>query len=191
MVQLSPTPSFVQLTGSFRARCEALTTKLRADLGLRAIDPLPADRLAAHLAAQILVPGDLTNLDAQHIATLEESTRWCGALINRDPATIVLSPSQSHARRESTLMHELAHLLLQHPLAVWNPEKGIWEQPGKAYEKEAQYLGGCLQISQRALQWASDQKMSLEQTAAYFGASQEMVIYRVTIRRMRRNFGLL
>ncbi len=87
-------------------------------------------------------------------------------------------------------MHELGHLLLKHQPVAWDEENAKWEKRSPRQEKEATYLGGCLQILRRGLLWASQQGMSIAQVGAHFSASVEMVRFRINVTRLRRGFGL-
>jgi Zn-dependent peptidase ImmA (M78 family) len=77
-------------------------------------------------------------------------------------------------------MHELAHLLLGHQPIRFHQVSGTI--PVREYraadEKAAEYLGGCLQITARGLDWAFQRNMSLREIAKHFGASLQMVRYR-------------
>lgn len=77
-------------------------------------------------------------------------------------------------------MHEFAHVLLKHQTVGFDPQT---RQPLRIEknEEEATYLGGCLQIPRRGLLWAVQQKMMLTQIAKYFGASEEMVQFRINV----------
>ncbi|TMD99541.1 MAG: ImmA/IrrE family metallo-endopeptidase [Chloroflexi bacterium] len=48
----------------------------------------------------------------------------------------------------------------------------------KEHEEQAAYMGGCLQIPGKALQWAYQLQMTRKQVADRFGASLEMVRWR-------------
>jgi hypothetical protein len=45
-------------------------------------------------------------------------------------------------------------------------------------EEAATYLGGCLQIPARGLDWAFQHEMNAREIAEHFGASLQMVLYR-------------
>ena len=76
-------------------------------------------------------------------------------------------------------MHELAHVILKHPFSTLSSCGGQYIRSYTArIEKEAAYLGGCLQIPKRALLWAKQRDMDNEAIAEHFGASLEMVRWR-------------
>ncbi len=83
---------------AFRARCEALATSLRMELDLTAYAPLPADRLAAHLGVEVLLPCEISGAEAGYILLAEQSGAWCGVLVCLSPPRVLLHPRQSSAR---------------------------------------------------------------------------------------------
>jgi len=167
------------LSKSFRKRCESIAAEKRIALDLRIFDPLPADRLAGHFQALVRKPGELDMPQLVIDYFLQDHT-WWGILFPFHPPVIVYDPHQSPARYESTIMHELAHIILKHP-----PERIYFATDGMFHrefnsqlEAEAAYLGGCLQIPRRGLLWAAQKGMKNEEIAKHFGASFEMVTWR-------------
>ena len=80
-------------------------------------------------------------------------------------------------------MHELAHLILVHPLEriYFAPDGTFGRDFNSVVETEAAYLGSCLQIPRRGLLWAVQKKKSNEEIAQHFGASIEMVCWRQNV----------
>ena len=169
------------LPNRFRKCCETISSELRIELGLRIFDPLPAIQLARKYKVIICSPDEM-DMPQKAIDYFLQSDNWWGVLFQfqfKRPV-IVYDPKQSLARYESTIMHELAHLILKHP-----PERIYFALDGtfvrdfnSAREAEAAYLGSCLQIPRRGLLWAVQKRMSDEEIARYFGASMEMVRWR-------------
>ena len=175
--------SDAQATGSyrlplaFRQRCETLATDARYALGLKAFQPLPARQLAAYHQIVLLTPLDLAAEVNAEMEQVLSQPGWSAALISRQPAVILHHPLHSAARQEANLMHEIAHLLLKHPLPLFDPT--TWPAIIKpTYEQEANYLGSCLQIPKRGLEWARQRGFTRQQTAEYFEASTQVVQWR-------------
>lgn len=147
-----------------------IATGQRSLLDLRAFDRLPAYQLATRLEATILTPEQLSSLDQQHLEVLLTSDAWSASVICQHPVQIVHNPRHAVERRESNLMHELGHILLQHPMISFDFKTGL---PLRCQqdEKEATYLGGCLQIPHRGLLWAVQREMTLFQITEHFGNS--------------------
>ncbi|MEH2295326.1 ImmA/IrrE family metallo-endopeptidase [Nostoc sp.] len=168
------------LSSEFRQRCEATATEQRSLLRVRSFEPLPADTLAAKLGATLFTPDQLPNLEPEQVAVLLASDGWSGAIISDRPLWIVYNPRHAPARYESNLMHEIAHLLLNHKSVGFDSVTGLPKRK-QNNEDEATYLGGCLQIPKRGLLWATQRKMLLPQIATHFGASEAMVQFRSNV----------
>ena len=170
---------------AFRKWCEYEAVRWRRQLKRYAYDALPASQLATYLGIAIISPTELPDFDARFIEQLlqKDSNSWSAVTIpvpGHKPI-IIYNSSHSSARYESNIMHELAHIILKHaPVSI--PESqgfAILRQTFNAKdEKEAQYLGSCLQIPRRGLDWAIGRKMTPQQIANHFGASVQMVRYR-------------
>ncbi|MEL7354496.1 MAG: ImmA/IrrE family metallo-endopeptidase [Cyanobacteria bacterium J06560_5] len=169
-----------KLPAKFRQRCEAISTQQRSILGLRAFDALPARMLAKHLNAHIFTPSDLPSLDRLQLLKLVKSEQWSAIIIRQNPLWIAHNPEHSAARQESNLMHELAHILLEHRSITLNASDGSSTREDKR-EEEATFLGGCLQIPKRGLLWAKQSNLTKVQIADHFLASQEMVSFRCAV----------
>lgn len=172
-----------KLTAGFRERCEAISTDWRARLGLRSFDPLPATKLALKMDVRLWEPKDVLSIDPTVATKLVKATDWFGVILFFDPATIVYHPSQSPARYESTIMHELAHFLLRHPPgSLYLAPDGNFKRDFKSQiETEAAYLGSSLQIPRRGVLWAKQKGLDESKMVSHFGASIEMVRWRCNI----------
>jgi Zn-dependent peptidase ImmA (M78 family) len=105
------------------------------------------------------------------------SEDWSAGILRLTPLLIVYHQKHSPARRESDVMHEIAHVLLQHPMMSFSPVTGLPLRDPR-HEDEATYLGGCLQIPRLGLEWAIKKGFGLIAIAEHFGASEEMVQFR-------------
>lgn len=165
-----------ELTAKFKRKCESISTEKRHQLGLQSFDALPADCLAAQLETSIVSIDSFDQLGTESRNILATKEDWSAAVICCDPIQIVHNPNHTGARRESDLMHELAHIILRHPMSKFDARKHPSRR--KQYENEAVYLGSCLQVPCRGLLWATQCKMTLTQIANHFNASEEMILFR-------------
>ena len=129
------------------------------------------------MGATVSTPEKVPDADPELVAVLLNSDEWSPAVICKIPLWIVHKPRHAPTRRESDLMHELAHILLRNRVIGFEPKTGL-PQRRDCDEDEATYLGGCLQIPRRGLLWAVQRKMQLAQIAPHFGASEDMVRFR-------------
>lgn len=147
---------------------------------------MPAESVATYLNAKIYAPEDFPELVPEQVLTLLTSETWSAAVVCQNPLQILLHPRCSPARRESNLMHELAHVLLKHPMATFDPVTGLPER-SIICENEATYLGGCLQVPRRGMLWALQRGLSMSQAAVHFGASEEMIDFRSNVTGVKLN----
>lgn len=165
----------------FRNRCEGIAVEQRRKLGLHPSDRLLGETLAAQYEAQIVLPFELAEREAiftpEMAQTVTSGTGLSGFLLRiKETPYILVHPNLPPARRQSTLMHEMGHLLLGHKgesvAALLSGKRD------KTQEAEAGYLGGCLQIPRIGLRWAEQRGLSVARIAEHFGASREMVTFR-------------
>lgn len=172
-----------ELDAAFKKWCEYEGIRWRHTLGLYAYDPLPAKRLAAHLDVPIIAPSEIEGLDKQTLnVLLAEGAGWSALAlpVGEKKHWIIYNPTHSEARYESSIMHELAHLILGHQLTHFTMFTS--STPVREYckidERSADYLGGCLQLTTTGLDWAFQHNMTHMEIAHHFGASIQMVRFR-------------
>jgi Zn-dependent peptidase ImmA (M78 family) len=167
----------VKLEPYFKRRCEAIAVEQRYQLKLRPYDPLPAEMLLEKLKGEAKSPDKIPNMPIASVELLLNREDWSAGIIRLCPLLIVYNPAHSPARHQSNLMHEFAHVLLDHPMIGFDPITGLPLRNARC-EDEAVYLGGCLQIPRLGLKWIVEQQYTLAQTVEYFGASENMVRFR-------------
>ncbi|HYG40565.1 MAG TPA: ImmA/IrrE family metallo-endopeptidase [Cytophagales bacterium] len=168
------------LPRGFKAEAERLSESYRAHLKLSKFDPLDAFKLANFLGIPIVSFYDFVD---EQIASKLENTFDAMWMPNADGDKIIIhNTKQSAFRQQSNLMHELAHIIRKHeiPDEIKNLVVPLnLHYYNELHEQEAKYLGGCLQITRAGLFWALKRKFTYEQISDYFGASVDMVRYRV------------
>ena len=177
------------LKHGFKADAERKALYYRELLGLKEYDPLSASRLAEHLNIQILVPSDIPGItdDLLHLLLDIGKDNWSAAIFYRgDKKFIIHNPTHSIYRQESNLMHELAHAICDHELAELETALTNCVIPLRKYDKtqeaEAECLGGCLQLPQKALfRYHHILKKNQTEISEIFTASKEMVRFRLSI----------
>jgi hypothetical protein len=171
---------------SFRRWCENEAVKWRRKLNLYAYAPLPATKLAALLAVSLIGPNEIPDFDTNQIMSLlkMDSSGWSAVTITvpGQKPLIIYNPLHAPTRHEANIMHELAHLILDHKPIVIQAKLPFLRQSYRSDdEEEAKYLGGCLQVTRIGLDWAIGRNMSRQQISDHFGASPEMVQYRLNL----------
>lgn len=152
----------------------------RHELGRYAFAPLTAQELAQKLQVHIYPINELPGVDPDMVAHALGQPGWSAAIIKQNPVVIMYKSTHSPARQQSDLMHELAHVLLQHPLGSLDSTTGKFLFSAK-HEAEATYLAGCLLLPKRAVEWTLIKQFTLEQVMSHFDVSQEMASWRCRI----------
>jgi Zn-dependent peptidase ImmA (M78 family) len=111
-------------------------------------------------------------------------SEWSGlALHIRDKPFIIINNSHSLARQESTIMHELSHIVCKHPMGEFKSlSEGVFLRDfNKEHEDEAEWLGGCLQLPGVALYYSHEDGLSIQEISEKFNASVDMVRFRMNM----------
>ena len=172
----------------FKSEAEKTAIRYHAELGIAAHSPLPAAKLAEHLGVKVITPTDIPGIPDDLLNLLlvgPGKDKWSAAIfIKSDKKHIIHNPTHSSARQESNLMHELAHASCEHTLCELESALAGLTIPLRKYdheqEAEAEYLGGCLQLPQKALyHYHHNLKKSVDEIAIEFNASKQMVNFRL------------
>lgn len=167
----------------FKASAERCAISAREELGLTALCVLSPWAYADHLG--ILVFGaDELDLPQDHADQLlnRDPDSWSGMTLDEDNVKlVVLNSAQSKARQCSTLMHEIAHILLGHvPASAEISPSGmvLLSDYSDEQEEEADWLGAALLLPEGALLHYRGQGMSAQEVALIFGVSNDLCIWR-------------
>lgn len=192
MPQINDKPKFKR---GFKKESDELAVAFRRDLNISQNAPLCAFKLCEHLGIKIFTPIDFPELSKAELKALlvDGSKNWSAATIpieSKKPI-ILRNPNHSEARQQSNLMHELAHILLEHKVSkekVTLGLSGFLRNHNDLQELEANWLGACLQLPRPALLWALKKGMSVSEMSKYFVASEKMVKYRIGITGVKKQF---
>lgn len=167
----------------FKADAERRSQAARELLGLEPIAKLCPWIYADKLGISVIGADEL-DLAPAHAAQLlkHDSESWSGMTLDEDGIQIVvLNSSHGKNRQASTLMHELAHLILGHaPASVNLSPSGLTllsEYSGDQ-EEEADWLGAALLLPEPALLHHRSMGLSLTQISELFGVSGELCAWR-------------
>jgi Zn-dependent peptidase ImmA (M78 family) len=167
----------------FKTEANGIAIEVRAELDLRALDPLDPWRLAEHLEIPVITLSSLEAdiPDAVHrLRAVEPDAFSAVTVFAGTKRAIVHNDRHSRGRQASNLAHEVAHGLLHHPATPARDDRGCryWNQD---IEDEASWLAGALLIPEDAALWIVRQGMSLENAADHFGVTKRMVTFRVNV----------
>jgi len=182
----------VPLRRGFKAEAERIAARLRAELGLRADQPLDPQSIAAHIGVEVRSAADLVDVDRLRRLEALQSDAFsaCTFALASGRKVIVYNPLRSRGRQSSDVAHELAHLILGHELSrlerigdmaffVCDPTQ----------EAEATWLAGCLLLPREQLLADLARGWSTSRIARRRRTSDDMVIYRINVTGVRRQLG--
>lgn len=179
----------------FKKEAEAWSIDIRQKLGLDAHVACPA-RCVAELHGVTVSPAQCLNglvetvlsdvfLDQQSVTQkiswlLSADGKFSAMVaIIREYKMVLYNADHSPARQESDIMHELAHIICEHPGDCLQLNADIaLRQYNTQHEEEAKWLGATLQIPEQGLFKLVQAGLSNQAIAEIYGASLEMVTFR-------------
>jgi len=135
------------LERGFKAWAERTSTNLRSELGLNSNDALDPRDLVECLGVRLCTPRDIPGVPKAVLVQLLEKDPWgwsAVSLVIKGRPLVIYNPKHSAGRQASDIVHELAHIILDH-----DPGKLIMSQDGRMVmrsydrkqEEEANWLG--------------------------------------------------
>jgi Zn-dependent peptidase ImmA (M78 family) len=165
----------------FKAEAERLSEKVREDLRLKKTDPLPLDRLATSLDAELRSAAEL--IDTSRLAEIDNLQPGAFSACTFDIGgrhIIVWNPLASPGRRTSDIAHELSHLLLKHAVRdVQTIGELTFFGCNPDEEQEANWLAGCLLLPRRLLMTTLKAGATATDLAERYEVSLQMANYRI------------
>jgi hypothetical protein len=137
------------LRRGFKAEAERFALSLRAELGLAVTDRLDCIALAAHLEIPVVSLQELRQdgADSKSIARLMSRSSGFSALTICEGTRklIVYNPRHPTTRRANSVVHEVSHIVLEHPPAPALGEGGCryWDS---RLEDEADWQAATLLV---------------------------------------------
>lgn len=175
------------LERGFKSWAERLSEGVRRDLSVSPSGALDPYKLAAHLAVELLTPQDIVGIPQEVLDQLLEKDPWGWSAVTQivgKRTIVIFNPRHSAGRRASNVMHEMAHLLLDHePSKIMLLHDGslVMRTFDQRQEDEANWLSGCLLLPRVALLRVARERKSTQEIAIEFGVSEVLVNYRVRI----------
>lgn len=174
-------------TRGFKTRCENISLQIRKEVGLGKTDPLPIQVLAEHLGVLLLRPTDIEGLPVETVRLLlgKGKDTWSAVTISRgDFDTIIYNSAHSRARQSSDIMHELAHILLEHKASkiIMSQQVPVMlREYDRNLEEEAAWLAGCLLLPRAATLFIRSNGMSAEEARELYEVSNSLLDYRMNV----------
>ncbi len=171
------------LPHGFKSKANAIARKARAALGLAASAPLSPWRLALSMG---VVTSPLSSFaqecgDAvRHLMTVDRRAFSAGTFQLGGKTLVVYNDANAALRQRSDLAHELAHLLLKHPMLPILDERGC-RHLDKDREDEANWLGPALLVSDEAALHIARQGWTVAQAASEYEVTEEVTRFRLNV----------
>ncbi len=166
----------------FKTEANDVARAIRDELGLRSTDPLDPRRLAAHLEIPITPLSQLkASPAAVHYFTRKNPREFSAVTVfDGTERLIVFNDSHSLGRQACDLALELGHALLFHEPKPALDSTGCrdWDQ---TCEREADWLGAALLISEEAALQIAISGMREADAATFYGVSAALVRMRVNV----------
>lgn len=171
----------------FKTWCEKTALGFRRDLRIEIFSALDPRDLARHLDILVWTPHDVArhgDLSKDHLDQLlqHDPSSWSAVtLMLPAKKVVILNSDHAPVRQNSDLMHELAHLILEHePARVdMTPDRRmILDTYDKLQEAEANWLGGALLVPRDALLQVLSRNRCNEEAASHFNVSIQMINWR-------------
>lgn len=171
------------LERGFKTRCENISVLIRNKLEIEPEEPLTYQQLAEYLSVDIIELANLKHLaiDSKAYLASPDGNEWSAVTVAKpERVVIVVNPSHSVARRSSSIMHELAHVILEHAASkifVTETSFALRDYDEKQ-EAEADWLAGSLLLPRVALQKAIRQRTQKEAILQEYSVSSDLYEYR-------------
>ncbi|MDX8494631.1 ImmA/IrrE family metallo-endopeptidase [Mesorhizobium sp. VK22B] len=162
----------------FKADANRIALKVREQMGLGLTDPIDPIAICAEFDIVLL---RLSELECDTAAFLGGQRSAFSAVTVPCGATTAIVHNDTHHpdRQRSNICHELAHCFLGHKCTPPLTEEGARARDG-GVEAEANYLGGCLLISNEAALHIVSQGL-IPFAKQLYGVSQPMLDYRLRV----------
>jgi hypothetical protein len=171
----------LQFKRGFKAECERISHELRGELGLDSTSRLDPHALARHLAIPVLSVGALKGSCEEAVRRLvlddpdsfSAVTVFCGTR-----RLILFNPGHAASRNANSVMHELAHVVLEHePGSV--RERGGGRRWRPLDEAEADWLAGAMLVPRDGALAMMERLGDQIRSARHFGVSRDLMRWRV------------
>ena len=170
----------------FKAWCERTSVDYRTALGVPLTVPLDPYWLAKHLGVRVAIPQEIPTLSKASLQqlTVVDPASWSAVTLSHgDRRLVILNSGHARVRQTSSLVHELAHIILNHSAdATRLSDEGFLFRNSydKAQEDEADWFAGCLLVPRDGLLDTYRKTQDQDRLAGWFGVSGQMIAWRLS-----------
>ncbi|HEX4023074.1 MAG TPA: ImmA/IrrE family metallo-endopeptidase [Acidobacteriaceae bacterium] len=169
----------------FKTSSEETALKIRRKLELAPHAPVDPGAIARLLAIPVLLLKELSELPDEIRLRLmrDHSDAWSAITVSDgNKHLIVLNPTHAPTRTNSSLAHEIAHVILSHEPSMMfvTPQSGVSLRTyNKDQEDEANWLAGCILLPRDALVHIRHRGLTDDEITAEYGVSPAMFRFRI------------
>ena len=166
----------------FKTEAERRAQQLREQLGAGEKDAVPLGVLAEHLGVEILAGDELVDRSELEVLNELQSDAFSAGTFKLDNGKrfVVYNPLHDAGRINSSIAHELAHLLLSHTVRnIETVGNFKFVTCDSEQEEEADWLGGCLLLPRPVLYNAARQGWTAAKVAERYETSEAMARFRL------------
>lgn len=174
----------------FKAQCERDALDIRTELGFDHLSAFQPELYAEHLGISVKCPGDfdISESDLAQL-TIKDVKGWSALTIRiGSHSVIVLNSGQSKRRQKTSLMHEIAHIKLNHVGSRVDEHNGLLlvSDYSKEKEEEADWFGGAILAPKPALTKRRFAGMSPAEIAQDLEISNDLCTWRLQMTGVER-----
>ena len=171
----------------FKTWAERTALRARQKLNVGPHSPLDPFKFANVLGLSVVAPTDLSDLaeDVRQRLLREHRDCWSAITVtNGNSHLTIVNPSHARTRLNSSLAHEIAHIILGHEpsMMFMSPNSGMaLRTHNEEQEEEANWLAGCLLLPREALLLIRRVGKSAEDACLEYGVSPAMLQFRLNV----------
>lgn len=168
----------------FKAWAEEISANVRKSVGVANDAPVDPASVAESLNVPVVLPSELADLSRECAGRLTTDHRgeWSAITVSDGrKSLIVVNSAHAVTRRNSSLAHELAHIILGHQPSIMFIAPGTGtalRTHNKDQEDEAAWLSGAVLLPRAALLRIRRQRLTSEQACDLYQVSPAMLQYR-------------
>ncbi len=169
----------------YKAWCEEVAVRVREDCDVAARDAVSPAQVAKGLGVRLLSASELPGLPADVLSRLtnHHSSAWSAITLSEGGQhLIVFNPAHSKARQSNDLMHEIAHVILEHTptFSFLDPVKRLLVRShDKTQEDEASWLAGAILLPRQALLYVRSRQFDVDDICRRYGISKKLLAFRM------------
>jgi Zn-dependent peptidase ImmA (M78 family) len=176
----------MKLRRGFKKEAEEYAIEYRQELSIATDGALCPFRLAASLEIPVVPLSHLSGFEPSAVDYRVGETEFFAATVHDGTFKMIVHNDTCHPNRQrSDVMHEISHIALGHPPHPPLTEGGC-RNFSPALEYEAKELSCALLIPKTAAKRIVSTGMSLREASMIYGASADLIEYRIRITDARR-----